>query len=73
MVWCVVEYDETLFPGEIRSLQRDDYEVSLVVKAAKYWKWPHLKDKIFFQKQNVQKKLNASEVVSSRVHRTLYL
>jgi len=49
----------------------DDYEVSLMVKAGKYWKWPHLEDIIFFQKQNVQKKLNASKVVSSRVHSTL--
>jgi len=44
-----------------------------MVKAGKYWKWPHLEDTIFFQKQNVQKKLNASKVVSSRVHSTLYL
>jgi len=28
-----------------------------MVKAGKYWKWPHLEDQIFFQKQNVQKKL----------------
>ena len=73
LLWCVVEYDGTLFPGEIRSLQGDDYEVSLMVKGGKYWKWPHLEDTVFFQKQNVQKKLNASKVVSSRVHSTLYL
>ena len=54
--------------------QWSDYEVSLMVKAGKYWKWPHLEDKIFFQKQNVQKKLNAPKVVSSRVGYTaLYL
>jgi len=42
-----------------------------MVKAGKYWKWPHLEDKSVFQKQNVQKKLNASKVVGSRVHSTL--
>jgi len=66
--WCAVEYDKTLFPGEIRSLQGDDYEVSVMVKAGKYWKWPQVEDKIFYQKQNVRKKLNAPKVVSSRGH-----
>jgi len=68
--WCAVEYDGTLFPGEIRSLQVDDYEVSVIVKAGKYWKWPQLEDKILYWKQNVQKKLNAPKVVSSRGHFT---
>jgi len=68
-----MEHVGLLFPGEIRSLQGDDDEVSLMVKAGKYWKWPHLEDTIFFQKQNVLKKLNASKVVSSRVHSTLYV
>jgi len=38
-----------------------------MVKAGKYWKWPQLEDKIFYWKQNVQKKLNAPKVVSSRL------
>jgi len=71
LLWWAVEYDGTLFPGEIRSLQGDDYEVSVIVKAGRYWKWSHLEDTIFFQKQNVQKKLNASKVVSSRVNQSI--
>jgi len=46
LLWWAVEYDGTLFPGEIRSLLGDDYEVSLIVKAGKCWKWPHFEETI---------------------------
>lgn len=39
--WSIVNYDNELFPGEI--LQKSDsnqVQVSCMVKAGKYWKWP---------------------------------
>ena len=41
-----------------------------MVKAGKHWKWPQHEDKIYYEKQNVRKKLNASKVVSARGHFT---
>ena len=29
------------FPEEIFSITKDDIEVSIMIKAEKYWKWPH--------------------------------
>ena len=38
--WCVVQYEDELFPGEIKAVVGNSYEVSVMVKAGKYWKWP---------------------------------
>ena len=33
--WCVVKYDNKLFPGEIKAVHGEKYEVSVMVKAGK--------------------------------------
>ena len=38
--WCIVEYDGTHFPGEIIAVQEAKYEVSVMVRTGRHWKWP---------------------------------
>jgi len=66
--WCVVEYDGVLFPGEVKSVKNEHYEVSVKIKSGSYWKWPNSEDKIFYTKDKIVKKLQAPILVNSREH-----
>ena len=64
--WCVVEYDNKLFPGEIERVDDGMYEVSTMVKVGRYWKWPVHEDKILYLKEQIMKKLNPPILVNAR-------
>ena len=66
--WCVVEYDKTFFPGEIKAVVGEKYEVSVMVKAGKYWKWPAQEDKIPYFRDQIVKALNPPILVNAREH-----
>ena len=66
----MTDLTKLLFQVVCRSLQNDEHEVSVMVKAGKYWKWPLREDKIYYEKQNVRKKLTAPKVVSACGHFT---
>ena len=68
MCWCVVQYDNELFPGEIKAVVGENYEVSVMVKAGKYWKWPEQEDKIHYCRDQVLKELNPPVLINSREH-----
>ena len=37
--WCAVEYESKIYPGEVKSVEAEDkIQVSVMVKAGKYWK-----------------------------------
>lgn len=60
--WVVVKYDDVLYPGEIVSKRGNDTEVSVMVPATKTtWKWPLKPDKIFYQPENIVKKITGPE------------
>ena len=44
-----VEYDGKVYPGEVKCVTTDDLQVSVMVRAGKYWKWPKPSDEIFYQ------------------------
>ena len=66
--WFAVEYDGLLHPGEIKSVEANDFQVSVMVQAGKYWKWTVGPDKIFYPQEKLIKKLNTPSVVNSRGH-----
>lgn len=40
--WCAVEYEGMIYPGEVKVIVGDDYQVSSVmVPAGKHWKRPN--------------------------------
>ena len=36
--------------GEIKKVIGNDYEVTVMVRAGKYWKWPSKEDRIFYER-----------------------
>ena len=67
-LWCVVEYDKELFPGEIKAVVGDKYQVSVMVKAGKYWKWPAQADKLLCCQDQIVKALNPPVLINFREH-----
>ncbi|XP_071839631.1 uncharacterized protein [Apostichopus japonicus] len=56
--WVVVKYDDVLYPGEVTNVKGKDTEVSVMVPATNTtWKWPLTVDKIFYQPENIIKKI----------------
>ena len=38
--WYIVKYDEQRFPGEVVVVEGEEFLVSVMQRAGKYWKWP---------------------------------
>lgn len=66
--WCVVNYDGKLYPVVVQAAVADNYEVSVLLRAGKNWKWPDREDKIYYTKSNVIKKLSLPIIVNARDH-----
>jgi hypothetical protein len=52
----------------ITIINRAQYEVSVMVKVGKYWKWPSREDKIFYHKDQIRNILQPPTLVNSREH-----
>lgn len=66
--WCLVKYDEEIYPGEVTEKTSSEVKVNVMVKSGKYWKWPNSKDEVYYTMDKVIKKLSRPEVVNSRGH-----
>ena len=67
--WCVVDYEGELFPGVVTAVcPNDNFEVSVMVRAGAYWKWPTKEDKIHYKRDKIQRKLKAPVLVNAREH-----
>ena len=68
--WCVVKYDNQLFPGKIQTVVGEKYEVSAMIKAGRYWKWPAQEDNIFYLRDEIVKGLNPPILVNAQFNLT---
>ena len=58
--WYTVEYEGRMYPGEVIAVgHENDYQVSVMEQAGKYWKWPNPRDVIFYLREKMSKKLDA--------------
>ena len=55
--WVEVDYDGSLYRGEIRKIEGNEYQVS-VIPFGKFWKWPQQKDIIFYQRDKFIQKIS---------------
>ena len=63
--WIVVKINGNHFPGEVLRKRGDDCEVNVMIPAGKTcWKWPHVKDCIFYEPKNIFKKINSPDMSS---------
>ena len=66
--WWVVEYDDKLFPGELKQIRDGNYEVSFMHQAGTTWKWPSKEDKTFYVREKVKKKLPPPTMINEMDH-----
>ena len=71
--WVLVKYDGADFPGEVTSIVGFDYEVNVMHKCGAFWKCLLTKDRIFYDRKNVVKKLEPPEVAGTYVQFTFTL
>jgi len=64
--WCLVQYDGSLYPGEVKSVIGDEYEVSVMMKSGKYYRWPDKPDQLYYQKEDVVRIIQPPEPVGSK-------
>ena len=38
--WCSVEYEDVVYPGNVKAVEDDDYKVYVMISAVKNLKWP---------------------------------
>ena len=67
--WYTVEYEGRMYPGEVIAVgHENDYQVSVMEQAGKYWKWPNPRDVIFYLREKMSKKLDAPAIANNRGH-----
>ena len=55
--WCVVLYDDQQYPGEVTDIINWEVEVSVMHRAVRFFKWPDLPDRIFYNQNSIVTKL----------------
>ena len=64
----IVEYDEQRFPGEVVVVVGEEFLVSVMQRAGKYWKWSTQKNVIYYMQDKMISKLDVPEVANNRRH-----
>ena len=76
--WYTVEYEGRMYPGEVIAVgHENDYQVSVMEQAGKYWKWPNPRDVIFYLREKMSKKLDAPLqlllIIADTIHRHILI
>ena len=65
--WVLVKYDEKSFSGEVKAVGEQEVQVSVMVPSgATRFKWPAVKDAIFYKMEDVLMKLQPPILKSAR-------
>ena len=55
--WVAVEYDGQLYPGEVTDIIGSNTQVNAMAKTGKLWKWPEMKDLVWYSRSMVKQKI----------------
>ncbi|CAH2109325.1 unnamed protein product [Euphydryas editha] len=61
--YCVVKYEDILFPGRIICREGDTVKISVMQKSQDGWKWPLKRDLITCQQQNIVSFLDDQKII----------
>ena len=56
--WVIVNYDRSLYPGEIVQVNFLDYKVMVMKRSGKHWIWPSEVDSIYYEESNILRAIN---------------
>jgi len=62
----LVEYDTQIYPEEIKQAVEGSTKYWLCIKCGGSWHWPTTEDRIFYNTDQIVKKLKLPEVVGCR-------
>jgi hypothetical protein len=51
--FVVVNYDDEMFPGQVKLTKKNGAEVSTMVRSGQNWKWPATEDQIFYFRDQI--------------------
>lgn len=67
--WCLVMYDGVTYPGEVVTVcDSEEFEVSVMVRDGKHYKWPVKVDKLVYSSQDILQKILPPIIVNNRGH-----
>ena len=66
--WVLATYDGDgqSYPGEVTYTDSKQLQVNVMQKSGSYFKWPRIKDNIFYRCENVVQKLSAPVLAGNR-------
>jgi len=62
----LVRYDNAVFPGEVSGIGDQEIQVSVMIPSGSYYKWPVVKDCIYYKMSDVVQKLSPPILKSAR-------
>ena len=63
--WVLVKYGSTNYPGEILQIVNNEFQVNVMNKSGKFWRWPQKEEKIFHTSNNIVKYIEPPPVAAS--------
>jgi hypothetical protein len=64
--WVLVQYDQSIYPGEVKTIRDTDIQVSVMVRSGTSFKWPKHEDAIYYSFDKVIRKIERPILKSSR-------
>ncbi|KAF5284065.1 hypothetical protein FQR65_LT13611 [Abscondita terminalis] len=56
--YVIVKYHNKNYPGIVKDIDNDDYEVSVMERINEQWKWPDIPDQIWYSKNQIVNKIS---------------
>ena len=61
-----MQYDGSLYPGEVKRIIGDESEISVMVKSGKFYRWPDRLDQLFYKMQDIVGLISPPEPAGSK-------
>ena len=55
--FVIFEYQGELFPGKVTGVQKDGRQIQAMAKSGVNWKWPKVKDDMFYRLENIKQRI----------------
>lgn len=62
-----MEYEHAYYPAVVKKIKKDSAYISVMEKSGdKFWKWPKIEDIIWYETEDVKKKISAPQSANKR-------
>ena len=64
--WVLMKYGSTNYPSKILQIVNNEFQVNVMNKNGKFWRWPQKEDKNIYTSSNIVKLVEPPQVAGSR-------